>query len=162
MTSLRAAVISFDRTAACVTQGTLSSHLLYFPSPTSSALSPLSTTEHYLLTFVLYFCFRHSTSPLSPSLSDAAAVHPGGGSSSVGVWRSKSAPRVASPTFRPLHIGPLPALICSHGRASRCGSGCARARVSWGLSATARRGRDGRYRRGGFVPMMRCRVATHQ
>ena len=63
MTSLQAAVISFDRTAACMTQGTLSSHLLYFPSPTSSALSPLSTTEHYLLTFVLYFCFRHSTSP---------------------------------------------------------------------------------------------------
>ena len=160
MTFLRAAVISFDRTAACVTQGTLSSHFLYFPSPTSSALSPLSTTEHYLLTFVLYFCFRHSTSPLS--LSDAAAVHPGGGSSSVGVWRSKSAPRVASPTFHPLHIGPLPALICSHGRASRCGSGCARARVSWGLSAAVRRGRDGRYKRGGFVPTMRCRVTTHE
>ena len=159
MTSLQAAVISFDRTAACVTQGTLSSHLLYFPSPTSSALSPLSTTEHYLLTFVLYFCFRHST---SPPLSDAAAVHSGGGSSSVGVWRSKSAPRVASPTFHPLHVGPLPALICSHGWASRCGSGCARAWVSWGLSAAARHGRDGRYKRGGFVPTMRCRVTTHE
>ena len=67
MTSLQPAVISLDRTALIRMRdpGNIMYHLLYFFSLTSSALSPLSTTEHYILTFVLYFCFRHSTSPLS-------------------------------------------------------------------------------------------------
>ena len=161
MTSLQPAVISFDRTAPIRMRDP--GNIIFSPALFSFThlIGSLSSLHHRTLSPHLrsLFCFPHSTSPFS--LSDAAA-HPDGGSSGTGMWRSESAPRIASPTFHPLHVGPLPALICSHGRASRCGSGCARARVSWGLSATARRGRDGRYKRGGFVPTMRCRVATHQ